>query len=246
MWRAFQEVAVDASSAAGWPPSRYRDERCAFIVRSMVVVHAREARYGERLCGRTWVSRMRREMFSTREVRIESDAGLLAAARQEWVHVSAELEPVRGSAALLAAFPPVDGPEGDRSPELPATARSLERGAPHILELEAFHTWMDPLDHANHPAYVDWADEAVSRALARAGVAPVRLVPIAEEATFRSGVRAAERVQVESVPAGITATGDVVLEHRVLVGERLCATVTTVRRVMDEPDPEVLLRALAT
>lgn len=236
VWRAFQEVAVEASTAAGWPPSRYRDENVAFIVRSMTVRHAREAVYGERLVGTTWVSRMRREMFSTREVRIRGARGPIAAARQEWVHVAANgtsLEPARGSTALLEAFPPIAGPEGDAAPELPPIAERRDPRAPHVFELEAFFTWMDPLDHANHPAYVDWADEAISRALAAAGIAPLLLVPVAEEATFRSGVTAAERVRVETMLRGLTAEGDVVADHRVLASERLCATVTTVRRLLD-------------
>lgn len=242
LWRGFQEVAVEASTAAGWPPSRYRDEHVAFIVRSMTVVHAREASYGERLTGRTWVSRMRREMFSTREVRIVGEGGLLASARQEWVHVAAEhnvLEPARGSAALLDAFQPEPAPDGDTSPELAAIATPIatpiDGRPPHVFELEAFHTWMDPLDHANHPAYVDWADEALSRALASAGIAPIELVPVAEEATFKSGVVAGERVRVETRATGLTAAGDLVCAHQVRVADRVCATVTTVRRLLDTP-----------
>lgn len=238
LWRAFQEVAVEASTAAGWPPSRYRDENVAFVVRSMTVVHAREALYGERLTGSTWVSRMRRDMFSTREVRIAGEHGPLSSARQEWVHVAAAnntLEPARGSQALLEAFLPEPSPAGDRSPELPAIVTELAEHAPHVFELEAFHTWMDPLDHANHPAYVDWADEALSRALAGAGIGPIGLVPVAEEATFRSGVVAAERVRVETRAMGTTAAGDLVCDHRVVAGGRLCASVTTVRRLLDAP-----------
>ena len=245
VWRAFQEVAVDASSRAGWPPSRYRDERVAFIVRSMTVVHAREAVCGERLRGRTWVSRMRREMFSTREVRIDGEHGPLASARQEWVHVAAAgaLEPARGSQALLDAFAPVASPDDDVVPALPAITTQLEGSAPHVFELEAFYTWMDPLDHANHPAYVDWADEALSRALASVGAAPIALVPVAEEATFRSGVVAAERVRVETIASGLTSAGDLVCDHRIRAGDRLCASVTTVRRLLERPI-DALVRAV--
>lgn len=238
LWRAFQEVAVDASTAAGWPPSRYREENVAFIVRSMSVVHAREAFYGERLVGTTWVSRMRREMFSTREVRIHGERGPLASARQEWVHVGAvnnQLEPSRGSRALLDAFAATSCPEDDVAPALPKITEPIAAHAPHVLELDAFHTWMDPLDHANHPAYLDWADEALSRALASAGIAPIGLVPVAEEATFRSGVVGGERVRVETAAKGLTSARDLVCAHSIFAGDRLCATVTTVRRLLDAP-----------
>ena len=246
VWRAFQEIAVEASTAAGWPPSRYRDEGVAFIVRSMSVVHAREALYGERLSGRTWVSRMRREMFSTREVRITSERGPLAAARQEWVHVAAVdnvLEPARGSRALLDAFAPETAPEGDDSPALAAIVTPIAAHAPHVLELDAFYTAMDPLDHANHPAYVDWSDEALSRALAAAGLAPIALAPVAEEATFKSGVTGGERARVETSARGLTAGNHLVCDHRIVAGGRACASVTTVRRLIDRPI-ESLVRAI--
>src|SRR5690606_21392434 len=60
VWRLFQGVAVGGSIQAGWPPERYREEGVSFVVRSMVVVHHREAIYGERLVGTTWPSRFRR------------------------------------------------------------------------------------------------------------------------------------------------------------------------------------------
>lgn len=243
VWRAFQELAVDASTQAGWPPSRCRDEGAAFIVRSMHVVHHDEARYGEKLVGTTWLSRMRREMFSTRELRIVAARGPIASARQEWVHVSAALEPTRGSPALLAGFPSEPGPASDASPVLPAPSTVLPAHAPHVFELEAFYTSMDPLDHANHPAYLDWCDEATSRALAAAGIAPIRLVPVAEEVAFKSGVVAGDRVRVETSVRGTTLDGSVVLGHRVLVGARLSATATTVRRLLGERDPEPLVGA---
>lgn len=245
VWRAFQEVAVEASTAVGWPPSRYRDEGAAFIVRSMLVVHHDEARYGEKLAGRTWVSRMRREMFSTRELRIESPRGPIASARQEWVHVSGSLEPTRGSAALLLAFPAEGDRAGDEGPVLPVAATPHATHTPHVFELQAFWTWMDPLDHANHPAYLDWCDEATSRALAAASIAPVRLVPVAEEVTFKSGVVAGDEVRVETSVRGITAGNDVVLAHRIFAGKQLSATATTVRRIVGETDPNVLIAAVA-
>jgi acyl-CoA thioesterase FadM len=185
-------------------------------------------------------------MFSTREVRIVGDEGPLASARQEWVHVAATnltLEPARGSRALLDAFPAVAGPEGDVVPALPPIATKHDDHAPHVFELESFYGWMDPLDHANHPAYVDWADEALCRALAAANVPPITLVPVAEEATFKSGVTAAERVRVETRVRGRTIDGDVVCDHAISAAGRACATVTTVRRLLDR-DASELARAV--
>lgn len=247
VWRAFQEIAVDASSAAGWPPKRYRDEGTAFIVRTMTVRHALEPYYGEALVGRSWISRMRREMFSTREVRIVSEErGPIASARQEWVHVSATLEPTRGSASLLSAFPVEASPPVDDTlaPELPAIATPIADAPPQRFELEAWWTWMDPLDHANHPAYLDWCDEALCRRLQAIGVPPVALAPVAEEITYRAGVTGGQRVRVESRVTGLTAEGHAVIAHKIFAGDVLSATATTVRRLHGHDDASALVRAL--
>lgn len=245
VWRLFQEVAVDASTQQGWPPLRYRAEKNAFVMRTMTVRHHLEAIYGEPLRGLTWVARMRREMLSTREVRVRSARGAIASARQEWVHVAdGVLAPVRAPRSLLDAFPEESGPEGDVPVIMPTVARRIEPRAPHVFTFRAWWTWMDPLDHVNHPAYVDFCDEAISVAMRRAGMAPIALVPVAEEVTFRSGVVGDEEARVETVPQGFTEDGAAVIAHRILVGDRLCTTATTVRRVLGEDGPSSLIDML--
>jgi acyl-CoA thioesterase FadM len=244
VWRLFQEIAVEASAAGGWPPSRYRAERNAFVVRSMIVQHHLEATYGERLEGRTWVSRMRREMLSTRELRVRSARGPVATARQEWVHVTGALEPSRAPRSLIDAFLPEQPQDDAGGPSLPAIARALPEHAPHVFRFRAWWTWMDPLDHANHPAYVDFCDEAIAVAAHAAGLPPVAVTPIAEELTFRSGLGGGEDARVESVVSGFTAGGDAVIAHRVLAGERLCANGTTVRRLLGETGDSALAAAI--
>lgn len=242
VWRLFQEVAVDASTQQGWSPMRYRAEGTAFVMRTMTVRHHLEATYGEPLTGLTWVARMRREMLSTREVRVRSARGAIASAKQEWVHVSdGVITPVRAPRALLDAFPEEPGPEGDVEVAMPAVARAVDAREPDVFAFRAWWTWMDPLDHVNHPAYVDFCDEAISIAMRRAGLAPIALAPVAEEVTFRSAVGADEETRVESVPRGWTDDGAAVIAHRILVGDRLCATATTVRRILGEAGPSSLV-----
>jgi acyl-CoA thioesterase FadM len=245
LWRLFQEVAVEASTRCGWPPMRYREEGNAFVVRSVCAHHFLEAAYGEPLHCATWVSRMRREMFSTREIRVRSARGAISAARQEWVHVSASLQPMRAPRALLDAFPEETAPEGDLPVALPAVVTPIDPRPPHVFTFRAWWTWMDPLDHVNHPAYVDFCDEAIAIALRRAGLSPRDVVPIAEEATFRSGIVGDEEVCVQSVARGFTADGAVVIGHRISVGDRLCATLTTVRRLLGEQGKSQIAGAIA-
>lgn len=237
VWRLFQDVAVGGSTEAGWPPERYREEGVSFIVRSMVVLHHAESIYGERLTGSTWPSRFRRGMFFRRECRVRSARGPIASATQEWVHVSKDLMLVKASEALASSFPVEQhGP----SVELPPFER-IEGARVHRFELTCWHTWMDPLGHVNHPAYIDFADEATSRAMHEAGLDPVRLMPLAEEAFFRSGVVANEHVTIDTRIIGCAADGAVVLEHRIEANGRPSARVITVRRLADEVGESALL-----
>jgi acyl-CoA thioesterase FadM len=247
LWRACQDAAVWESMRVGWPPARYREEGTSFIVRTMTARHYRETAYGERLVARTWVSRFRREMFSTREVRIEADGAPVLAATQEWVHVAADLTPTRAPAALTSAFPVVPGIA--ESVALPEIAARAEGTPSHGLRFRCWHVWMDPLAHVNHPVYVDFVDELLSAVLARAGVAPETLVPVAETATFRAGVTAGAAVRVTARLAGRTPAGDAVIAHEVYArapragAETLCAKLTTVRTTTAGPAP--LLEALS-
>ncbi len=238
VWRCIQEAAVEASTRAGWPPMRYRQTETAFIVRSMTVRHFREAEYGEGTRARTWVSRFRRQMFSTREVRLFGDRGPVAAATQEWVYTSATLEPTRAGSELLEAFPLHDEDPSVQMPEYEAI-----EGPTHRFAFAPWYTTMDPLDHVNHPGYLDFCDEAISRRMVAAGLSPVALSPVAETLTFRAGLGAGEQAVVETTPVGRTAEGALVCKHRVMRGETICANGMTVR-TLAEGDAEPLFAAL--
>jgi acyl-CoA thioesterase FadM len=232
LWRAFQDVATDASARCGWPPSRYNALGVGFVVRTMTVAHRRETRHGERLRAQTWVKAFRRGVLCTREIRILAEDGLVSAATQEWVHVQREggLRPARASAELVASFEP-DDPEP--SPELPAW-EPVEGARVHTFAFRCWHTWMDPLGHANHPAYVDWCDEATSRAMAASGLTPLALAPVAESVTWRTGVVAPDEVDIATRLVGRTARGDAVLAHDLRKGDgALCAAALTLRRLVD-------------
>lgn len=208
LWRLCQDAAVLGSSRRGWPPERYRAEACAFVVRSMTVVHHRETAFGDDLTATTWVSSFKRGTMSDRQIRVTGPDGPVLGATQRWVHVSLpNLKPGRAPAALVEAFSLV---ERDADVALPAFEPA--GGAAHVFSFTPWYTWMDPLAHANHPAYVDWADEAVSRIGAARGLDPHGLLPIAEEVLWRAGVVAPNTVTVTTRRAGRTPDG-VVLEH---------------------------------
>jgi len=237
VWRAFQEVALEGSTRAGWPPQRYREGDTAFVVRSMLVVHHAEATYGEDLEAQTWIRRMRRGTLCTREVRLAFGAAPVATGTQEWVHVGPERKPVRARPELVAAFPER---EDGTTATLPAWRQAS--GPERRFAFDVWYTWMDPLDHVNHPAYVDFCDEATSRVLVEAGLPALSLAPVAEKLTFRSGALAGERLEVLTSPVGVIDEDIVVLTHALKVGERVCADGVTLRRLVGA-DPGDLRRA---
>ncbi len=242
LWRAFQEAAVGASTRAGWSARRFSEAGTAFVVRTMTVRHERETYYGEELEARTWVCRFRREMISSREVRLlDHEGALVSEATQEWVHIDLnQRTPVRAPESVTLAFPGHEEGQAVTLPEFKPCA-----GPTDVFELRPFYTSMDPLGHANHPAYVDWCDEATSRVMVRAGLDPLALRPVAEQVVFRGGVEADERVEIQSRPVGVTMAGDLVLRHRIRKdGDVRAADATTVRR-LEGVDTPALLRAFA-
>lgn len=236
VWRTFQDAAVIGSSRLGWPPQRYTAEQCAFVVRQQTVVHHRELQFGETVAVQTWVERFRRGMFSTRQTRFEVDGERVAAATQEWVHVSTEggrMRAARAKPALLECFAEVE-----REPLVELPAITEERIGPvFTFAFTAWFTTMDPLDHANHPAYVDWCDEAIARQVHAAGLRPVEVVPVAERVRFKTGVLGGERVHVEGRITGTTARGDVVVAFTITVDDETKAEAVLVRRMVHGAAP---------
>lgn len=224
VWRAMQDVVVDQSSSVGWTPERYVQANGMFVVRTMTVRHHRELRIGDSLHGRSWPSRARREMLFTRQVRLFSGEELVAGTSQEWAYLSRDLQPTRAPKELMDAFKLTDGyPEV----ELPSFVAQADQPK-HVFDFTTWHGWMDPHGHANHAAYIDYCDEGVARVVAQEGGDPQRVVPVAESVHFRAAIGAGELVTIETSLAG-HLYGARVFEHRVLSGDRVCATATTVR-----------------
>jgi len=233
VWRTCQDAAVLGASALGWPPERFRSVGSAFVVRQMTVVHDREARYGEPIAAKTWISRFRRGLLCDRQILVTASGSPLARATQEWAHVTTVdgvMRAARADDALVRDFP-AEAP--DDAVVFPPFEQTPE-GPEHVLRFRCWHTWMDPLAHANHPAYIDWADEALARVLVAAGGDPVAVQPIAEWARWRVGVVAPAEVTVRTRLIGLCQGDVVVCEHQIDAdGRRSVATVRTQRRLAE-------------
>ena len=228
VWRAMQDVVVDQSTAVGWAPERYAATNSMFIVRTMTVKHSRELRIGEPLTGYTWVSRARRKVLFTREVRLLTNTEVVAVATQEWAFLTRDLQPSNPGPELYEAFPIIDGFEHI---ELDSPTQVITTPKRHHFRFRTWHTWMDPFAHINHPAYVDFCDEAICRIAGSAGLEPQHLMPVAEQVHFRAAIAADVDVEVETALVG-TLGNAAVLEHRVIVGDKVCALATTVRSLL--------------
>jgi len=231
VWRAFQDVAVQAASRNGWSPMRMSEVRSAFVVRTMTVVHHRETAFGEPLLGRSWVRKWRRDMLSTREVRLTAQGLGVASGTQEWAHIGENGALARAPAEMIADL----GEYDEGGIELPTYTK--REGATRTFAFRTWHTWMDPLGHVNHPMYVDFCDEATSVAIARLGVDPVGLAPVAEQVTFRVPVFAGDEVTVTSRLAGGREDGTLALHHVIgTTRDPRCAEAITLRRMADGSD----------
>lgn len=198
LWRLVQDAAVHAATEGGWPPERFRACGTGFVVREMRAIHVREAHYGECLSVATQVAEHKRDVLVRRETQI--DGVLLATA--DWVHIGPGGAPQAGSPALLAGFPVEPAPAAPVLPAMPEGDEPLP-----AFTFSPWWTEMDPLGHTNHPRYVDWADEALSRAMFERGVDPVGLVPIAEKVRFRAGARATDTVTLTGKSLGTVTVG---------------------------------------
>jgi acyl-CoA thioesterase FadM len=229
VWRAMQDAVVDQSTSVGWTPERYVQANTMFVVRTMTVKHEREVRIGEDLVGRTWPSRARRQMLFTRQVRMFARAGdqaLVASATQEWAYLSRDLEPIRAGKDIFDAF---TIEEGFPDVELPSFVAEANQPL-HVFDFTTWYGWMDPHGHANHAAYVDYCDEGIARVVAAEGRDPQQLVPVAETVHFRAAIGPGELITVETAKAGHAHGGAWhVYKHRILSGDKVCATATTLR-----------------
>lgn len=232
IWRLFQELALQATCVAGWPPERYEQAGTSFVVYGLTGVHHRQVSYGQRLQARTWVHDFKRATLTRRQVRLYDAQGPVASGTQQWVHTDARLRPVPASAELLAAFP---CEPGEPCIEIPERVGALA-GEWSVYELRPWFSWMDPLDHVNHPVWVDFCDEGTMRALHEAGVDPQLLVPVAEQLVFKRGARAMEALTVKTRLRGRDEQGAAVLEHLVEGPDGLYGTGRTVRRLADGRD----------
>lgn len=171
----------------------------------------------------------RRETLSARGVRLVDGDALIAEGVQEWVHINHEGRAARAPSEIVAALAPHEG--APAKPDLPEFT-PIDGGRVFETSIEVSFVQMDPLDHVNHPAYIDFVDESLARLLYSEGIAPLEIVPVAESATFYTPIKAPSIAKIKTSLVGFTAQGDAVFDHEVGTNETpLCTKLRTFRRL---------------
>ena len=105
--RWMQELAIEHSTALGWPFERYLASGASWYVKSHFIDYLRPAQLGDTLLACTWVSAMN-ERSSPRHTLFlrESDRQIVARAETLWIYVSLKTgRPLRIADDVRAAFP---------------------------------------------------------------------------------------------------------------------------------------------
>ena len=105
--RWMQELAIEHSTALGWPFERYLASGASWYVKSHFIDYLRPAQLGDTLLACTWVSAMD-ERSSPRHTLFlrESDRQIVARAETLWIYVSLKTgRPLRIADDVRAAFP---------------------------------------------------------------------------------------------------------------------------------------------
>jgi len=111
--RWMQEIAIEHSTAQGWPMERYLQCGTSWYVRSHFIEYLRPGFLGDRLTVCTWVAGMSERSSPRRTLFLrESDKQILARAETQWICVNLKNgRPVPIPAELRAAFDLVEDDE---------------------------------------------------------------------------------------------------------------------------------------
>jgi acyl-CoA thioester hydrolase len=114
--RWMEDIAVEHSTAQGWPMERYFAQRMAWVASTHFIEYLRPALADERLDVYTWIGSFR-ERDCLRRYAVLRERKLLARGETLWTFVDLDLGRARAiPAEVLAAFPMT----GDDDPELRA------------------------------------------------------------------------------------------------------------------------------
>lgn len=161
-----EEVAIQASTAAGFGPEWYNAQGTVWVIREMTIEYLHPGAIDDELDIRTWIADFRR-VRSHREYQVyrSSDQRLLVRADCDWVYIDRQkLWPTRIPEAAIAALecrPVYAVPPVRPVPVLPPGSPVREHRSRRPVQRHE----IDGMGHVNNANYVTWFEQAVLDAL---------------------------------------------------------------------------------
>ncbi len=161
--RYLENLATRASAGLGYDNRWYRDHRGAWVVREMSLLLGARATIDDELRLYTWVSEFRRVQATRDYLITRADTGrLVARAQARWAYIDRVTgQPTRIPDDLSARMGPWGYGMRPRRPPTPGDDLAPAASMPLVArEYEA-----DTQGHINNCVYLDWFDEAATRAI---------------------------------------------------------------------------------
>jgi acyl-CoA thioester hydrolase len=164
-----QEVAIEASTAAGFGPDWYRTHGTGWVVRQLAIRYHAPLVYGDEAEIVTWISEARgARAVREYDLRRVSDGTPVARARAEWIYLDLRSgAPTRLPETITAAFAAA-GEQVDLGIRL-AKARPTQDAYRYRRRRRVQFHELDGARHVYHAAYLQWIGQAYFDAIRTAG-----------------------------------------------------------------------------
>ena len=156
--RYAQDLAWVHSESAGFGRAWYAERRLTWLIRAVELELLDGVRYGDTIDASTEVLGLRR-VWARRRSEFDPHGGqrTVAVATTDWVLVGERGAPVRVPHEIVGAFYDSDGIDAAFTPLRVALGAAPTDAATH--EFEARRSELDPMNHVNNAAYIDYLDE---------------------------------------------------------------------------------------
>jgi acyl-CoA thioester hydrolase len=168
--RYMQEVAFDASAAAGYDLARYNEMSCHWLIRETDIEYLRPIQYGDTVEVKTWVADfLRVRSQRAYEFCLTGTGTLVARGRTDWVFVNSKTSlPTTIPDELTKAFYPEGLPDKFPVREVFPSAPPPPAG---VFRMNRKVTWqdIDSAQHLNNASYLNYIEECAMQVIAAHG-----------------------------------------------------------------------------
>jgi medium-chain acyl-[acyl-carrier-protein] hydrolase len=209
--RRLEQVAVEASAAAGFGRAWYAARQTAWVIRQMTLQRLGPVAYGDDLTVTTWISQIGRIRANRDYEMRQTEGAPVVVAQADWVYLNRVRQAPQAIDPYIATIlPPLPSSPLLVAPApLPPAALPPHTTATHARRYEA-----DSMGHINNAVYADWLEEAAGDALrawdyALAAPAAAGLVPELRRITihYLRAVQPGDDVMITTTCTGLDPRG---------------------------------------